>query len=77
MKHRIFAALCAWLLLQPAFADSSGEGGMCDRLVTLYIELGERSGQTVTKAQARAVVLSESPSEAECAAMLALFEAQK
>lgn len=70
-------ALCACLCTAPAFAQTTTEGSSCDALIALFIELGELSGETVTEAEARAEVMSENPSEAECQAMLSLFEAQK
>lgn len=69
--------LCAVFCAQTSFAQSTEEPSGCDALVALFIELGERSGETVSEAEARAEVLSENPTEAECLAMLALFEAQK
>ena len=77
MKSKSAMALCALLLATPGLAQSSAEETSCDRLVALFIELGARSGETVTEAEARAEVLSENPTEADCQAMLALFEAQK
>lgn len=77
MKLFLAATLLTLMTLQPALAASSDDMPFCDRLVALYMELAKRSGETVTEAQTRAEVLSENPTEAECAAMLALFETQK
>ena len=49
----------------------------CDQLVALFIELAERSGETVTEAEARTEVMAENLTDAECAAMQALFAGQQ
>ena len=77
MKHCLIAFLFAVLLTLPEFAEAKEDLSNCDQLVALFIELAERSGETVTKEQAKAEVMSENPSQAECGAMLALFESQK
>lgn len=77
MKNCLTASLLSALLTFPAFAESKEDMSNCDQLVALFIELGKRSGETVTAEQAKAEVMSENPSEAECGAMLALFESQK
>ncbi|MEO0917560.1 MAG: hypothetical protein AAFY31_11360 [Pseudomonadota bacterium] len=76
MYHCLTAALLASLMTSPAFAEGSEDVSNCDQLIMLFIELGNMSGETVTEDEARAEVMSENPSEAECAAMLAMFEGQ-
>jgi len=75
MKHLLIALFIASGTAAPTFAAE--EKTECDKLVALFVELGRRSGETVSEAEARAKVLSENPTEAECAAMLALFPAQE
>jgi len=77
MKSRWTLVLCTILCGQPGFAQSTTEVSNCDALVALFVELAARSGETVSEAEARVELLSENPTEAECQAMLALFEAQK
>jgi len=76
LKSILTAAVLVALLSQAAIAEGSDEIAPCDQLVALFIKLAEKSGETVTEAEARAEVMSESPSEAQCAAMQALFEGQ-
>ena len=60
-------------VLMPVQGHSQQTQSQCDELVALYVELAERSGETVTLEEARAKVLSENPTDAECGMMLALF----
>ncbi|MEL7091126.1 MAG: hypothetical protein AAFN94_05260 [Pseudomonadota bacterium] len=75
MRAVIVAGAVALALAGPVAAQGTGMPN-CDKLIALFIELAKRSGETVTEAQARAEVMSENPSDADCAAMLALFPAQ-
>ena len=73
MKPVVLCVSIFCLLAAQASAQNSTDAPNCEKLVALYIELAKRSGETVTEASARAEVLSDNPTDAECAAMLALF----
>nr|WP_319386682.1 hypothetical protein [uncultured Roseibium sp.] len=73
MKIVCLAVLALSLYVAAAKADGKDAKPTCEKLIALYIELGKSSGQAVSKEAARAAVMSENPSDADCAAMLALF----
>ncbi|MEL6689392.1 MAG: hypothetical protein AAFP28_03655 [Pseudomonadota bacterium] len=77
MRTKISVAAAALALLvgsADAQTNSSGEElAPCDQLVALFMELARRSGSPVSEAEARQEVLQDNPTQAECAAMLALF----
>ncbi|MEO0722160.1 MAG: hypothetical protein AAFY43_08435 [Pseudomonadota bacterium] len=75
MIRTVFFATCATVLLAAPLAAETPKT-QCEELIDLFIELGERSGETVTLEEARAEVMSENPTDEECAAMLSLFPAQ-
>ncbi|WFE91746.1 hypothetical protein K1718_10405 [Roseibium porphyridii] len=77
MKMLCLAALTLSLSAAVSVASETDTKLTCEKLVALYIELGKSSGQAVSKEAARAAVMSENPSDADCAAMLALFSKQK
>ncbi|WP_306144699.1 hypothetical protein [Roseibium sp. MMSF_3412] len=76
MKMVCLAVLALSLSAAAAKSNGTDTKPNCEKLVALYIELGKSSGQAVSKAAARAAVMSETPSDADCAAMLALFSKQ-
>ena len=76
MKNLFFGAVLATLPCALVAADDLDTKPACQELIALFIELAERSGETVTPAQARAEVMSENPANSDCAAMLALFPKQ-
>ncbi|MEL6882916.1 MAG: hypothetical protein AAFP87_00300 [Pseudomonadota bacterium] len=73
MKH-LFASACVLILSlpQPAWAQTQ-DTPKCQELIALFLELAERSGETVTPQAARAEVMAENPTDQECAAMIELF----
>lgn len=73
MKHLLVAATVLTLSLPHTALAQSETPPKCQELITLFIELADRSGETVTPQAARAEVMSENPSDQECAAMLELF----
>lgn len=77
MKHMLATALLLILFATGAGATDAASAKPCDQMVALFIKLAKLSGDTVTEAEARAEVLADNPTQAECAAMLAMFEAQK
>lgn len=76
MKMVCLAALALSLSAAAAIANETDTKPTCEKLIALYIELGKSAGQAVSKEAARAAVMSENPSDADCAAMLALFSKQ-
>ncbi|WP_299692700.1 hypothetical protein [uncultured Tateyamaria sp.] len=77
MKILLCGAGLAILVATPTFADTLENKPACEELIALFIVLAEKSGETVSNASAQAEVMSENPSDAECAAMLALFPRQE
>ena len=76
MKMACLAVLALSLSATATKANETDTKPTCEKLISLYIELGKSSGQAVSKEAARAAVMSENPSDADCAAMLALFSKQ-
>lgn len=75
-RTRLVTTALMSFLASHAFGQSTDDKPKCEELVALFIELGERSGQTVTRDQAVAEVMSENPTDAECGMMLSLFPKQ-
>lgn len=73
MKQTLFPVALFGLSLSVATAGTLEGKPACKQLVDLYIYLGEQSGEVVSEAAATAEVMSGAPSNADCAAMLALF----
>ena len=76
MKHLTTAMFVLAVPLPQAAPAQDDTMSNCEKLVALFVELADRSGETVTQAEAQAEVMSENPSEQECAAMLEMFAGQ-
>jgi len=56
------------------FADETGiERPSCKALEEVYIAIAEAAGEKVSETELQAAIYSENPTDAECAAMLAMF----
>ncbi len=71
----VLSIVSAAVFLQPALARSqSQDSPNCEKLTDLYIEIGKRSGEPVTREQAHAAVYDADPSDSECAMMVKMFK---